>query len=130
VKAYRQWPRISRTDRPDRYVLRMTTNQFLSWRRTWAVRHIVTTAHLPERAAPGDHGSEHALRDEMWQRMARLPNRQRAVLVLRYYQQLTDAEIADVLGCSQSTVRGYAHRALTVLRADLAVEALTPEEIR
>jgi DNA-directed RNA polymerase specialized sigma24 family protein len=46
------------------------------------------------------------------------------VLVLRYYQQLGDAEIADLLGCAQATVRGHAHRALITLRSDLAVEQM------
>src|SRR5690348_13669266 len=125
VKAYRQWPRISRTDRPDRYTLRMLTNQFLSWRRSWTARNVFATGELPEVVQPDDLGARHAVRDEMWRRLAGLPRRQRAVLVLRYYEQLTDAEIADVLGCSAGTVRGYAHRGLTSLRMDLAAEALS-----
>lgn len=60
----------------------------------------------------------------MWQRLATLPRRQRAVLVLRYYERLTDAEIADVLGCSPVSVRGYAHRALARLRTDLSAELI------
>ena len=123
VKAYRQWPRISGTDRPDRYAMRMVTNQFLSWRRSRAARSIAL-AELPD-DADGEHfETTHAVRDEMWRRLARLPKRQRAVLVLRYYQQLTDAEIAEVLGCTAVTVRGYAHRALATLRVDLNAELI------
>jgi RNA polymerase sigma-70 factor (sigma-E family) len=130
VKAYRNWPRISRTDRPDRYALRMLTNQFLSWRRSWTARNVIATGELPEIIHPDDLGTRHAAREDMWRRLAELPRRQRAVLVLRYYEQLTDAEIADVLGCSTGTVRGYAHRGLARLRVDLAAEAVTARENR
>lgn len=120
VKVYRNWTRISVADHPDHYVMRMVTNQYLSWRRSWSVRHVVPVGELP--VAPPDHdvSAGHADHDDMWQRLATLPRRQRAVLVLRYYEQLTDAEIAAVLGCSAVTVRGYAHRALSTLRADLS----------
>ena len=117
VKAFRGWARIGSVDDPDNYVLRMVTNQFLSWRRSWAVRHVVPVDHLPDAPGDLDLGTAHADRDDLWHRLAELPRRQRAVLVLRYYEQLTDAEIAQVLGCSAVTVRGYAHRALASLRA-------------
>lgn len=61
-------------------------------------------------------------RDDVWRRLARLPRQQRAVLVLRYYERLTDVEIATTLGCSPGTVRGYASRALATLRLDLTAE--------
>lgn len=122
VKIHRHWARISATDRPDRYALRMVTNQYLSWRRSWAVRNIVPTEQIPDRAQPGDAATAYAAHEEMWALVAQLPRRQRAVLVLRYYEQLTDAEIAEVLGCSSGTVRGYAHRALARLRVDFASE--------
>jgi RNA polymerase sigma-70 factor (sigma-E family) len=130
VKMYRQWSRISRADRPDRYAVRMVTNQFLSWRRSRAARHIAV-AELPNDPHTEHFETTHAVRDDMWRRLAKLPKRQRAVLVLRYYQQLTDAEIADVLGCTRVTVRGYAHRALATLRVDLNAELIAGgKEIR
>lgn len=125
VKIYRHWSRISATDRPDRYAVRMVTNQFLSWRRSWSVRHVIPVAELPDRAHPDDLGTSFTVRDDMWRRITALPRRQRAVLVLRYYEQFTDAEIAEVFGCSASTVRGYAHRALATLRVDLTADLLT-----
>ncbi len=128
VTAYDRWSRIEATTHPDRYVLRMVTNRHLSWRRRWAVRSIVPVGDLPERAGPDDHAGAHAARDEMWTLLAGLPRRQRAVLVLRYYESLTDAEIAEVLGCSAVTVRGYAHRALTTLRAGFGADLLTTAE--
>ena len=63
-------------------------------------------------------------RAALWHQLAGLPRQQRAVLVLRYYEGLSDAEIADVLGCRQSTVRGYATRALAALRVEIQAEPL------
>lgn len=122
VKVYRRWSRISDTDCPDRYVLRMVTNGYLSWRRSRAARLVVATGDLSDQAQPDDFVSSHAIRDDLWQRLAELPRRQRAVVVLRYYEQLADSEIADLLGCAQATVRGHAHRALKTLRNGLAIE--------
>lgn len=121
VKVYRRWSRISDADHPDRYVLRMTTNGYLSWRRSRSAR-LITWAEPPDEVRPDDFAADHALREDMWQRLARLPRRQRAVVVLRYYEQLADDEIADLLGCAQATVRAHAHRALTTLRNGLAIE--------
>jgi len=123
VKVYRRWSRISDADHPDRYVLRMVTNGYLSWRRSRAAR-VVAAGDLPDEARPGDFASDHALREDMWQRLARLPRRQRAVVVLRYYEQSPDAEIADLLGCAQGTVRAHAHRALATLRNGLTIEQM------
>lgn len=123
VKVYRHWPRISAADHPDRYVLRMVTNGYLSWRHSWSAR-VITSADLPDEARADDFASDHAARDDMWQRLARLPKRQRAVMVLRYYEQLPDPEIAALLGCAQATVRAHAHKALAALRNGLAIEQM------
>lgn len=64
----------------------------------------------------------------MWRQLADLPRRQRSVLVLRYYERLTDSEIADVLGCSAVTVRGYAARAFATLRLELRPALTTAME--
>ena len=70
--------------------------------------------------ATGRHDSDLAARDHMWRLLATLPPRQRAVLVLRYYDDLPDAQIAEVLGCSAVSVRVAAHRAMGTLRGALA----------
>ena len=67
-----------------------------------------------------DGADGHASRDAAWELLARLPRRQRAVLVLRYYEDLSDGQIADVLGCGVSTVRSNASRALSVLRSTVS----------
>jgi RNA polymerase sigma-70 factor (sigma-E family) len=128
VKVYRQWPRVRAADRPEWYAMRMVTNQFLSWRRSWAVRNIVAVDELPEPVRDDGFEATHAARDDVWRRLAQLPKRQRAVLVLRYYERLTDAEIAGVLKCTASTVRGYAHRALATLRNELNAELMADAE--
>lgn len=123
VKVYRRWSRVSDADHPDRYVIRMVTNGYLSWRHSRSAR-LIAVAEPPDRARPDDFATDHALREDMWQRLARLPRRQRAVLVLRYYERLDDAEIAELLGCARPTVRAHAHKALTTLRNGLATEHL------
>jgi RNA polymerase sigma-70 factor (sigma-E family) len=124
VKAHRQWRRVSAADHPDRYVHTMLTRAFLSWRRRWAVRSIGLTATGTLDGQPTrDHAGTVVDRDDVWRRLATLPRQQRAVLVLRYYERLSDPEIATALGCSAGTVRGYASRALAALRLDLATEA-------
>ncbi|KJK33867.1 RNA polymerase sigma24 factor [Lentzea aerocolonigenes] len=123
VKVYRHWSRISSADHPDRYVLRMVTNGYLSWRHSWSAR-VFASDDLPDEARADDFASDHAAREDMWQRLARLPKRQRAVVVLRYYEQLPDPEIAGLLGCAQATVRAHAHKALAALRNGLAIEQM------
>jgi RNA polymerase sigma-70 factor (sigma-E family) len=120
VTAHRKWSRVSAADHPDRYVRAMVTRAFLSWRRRWAVRRIGLTADGGLDGEPvADHAGLLADRDDVWRRLGTLPRQQRAVLVLRYYERLSDAEIAAVLGCATGTVRGYASRAIATLRLDL-----------
>jgi RNA polymerase sigma factor (sigma-70 family) len=76
----------------------------------------------PVRAVPFDHADESAERDRIWSMLAKLPRRQRAALVLRYYEDLPDGDIAEVLGCAVGTVRSSISRALVTLRTEL-VEA-------
>jgi RNA polymerase sigma factor (sigma-70 family) len=66
----------------------------------------------------GDPAVRHAERDAMRARIAVLPRKQRAALVLRYYEDCTDAQIATVLNCTEGTVRSHISRALKALRAD------------
>lgn len=123
VSAHRHWARVTAADHPDRYVHTMVTRAYLSWRRRWAVRRIgLTVDGDPPAATVGDPAAGVVDRDDVWRRLAGLPRQQRAVLVLRYWERLPDAEIAAVLGCAPSTVRAYASRALTTLRLTLDLE--------
>jgi RNA polymerase sigma-70 factor (sigma-E family) len=123
VRAAVRWRRIRRADRPELYVKTMVTHEYLSWRRRWAVRAVTAVPDAAlDRPSPGDPAADPALhgadRADVWARLAGLPRQQRAVLVLRYYEGLTDGEIAEVLDCRPATVRAYAARALATLRLD------------
>lgn len=114
-RAYEQWHRISAVDRPGAYVRRMVVNEFLSRKRKQ--RWTVLTPEFEDHHAVGpDHAHAHAERAALKARIAQLPERQRAVLVLRYYEDLPDDQIADLLDCAVGTVRSLASRALAALR--------------
>jgi RNA polymerase sigma-70 factor (sigma-E family) len=117
IKAHKHWSKVQKADNPDAYLRRMVVNEFLTWRRKWA--RIVPRAEVGADSTVGDHAERHAEYDETLRRIAKLPRRQRTVLVLRYYGNQTDREIAETLGCSVGTVRGYAARALAALRQEL-----------
>lgn len=124
AKAYLRWGRIRRTDNPDVYLRRLLVNASRRW---WRRR---SSTELPvdrpaERAAPGDLSVDSAERDAIRRLIARLPHRQRAVLVLRYFEDLDDAAIAEILGCGAGTVRTHAMRALNRLRDHLSTEVAT-----
>lgn len=123
VKMHSRWRRIAAMDRPELYVRRAITNEFLSWRRRWSVRHLHPAADVPERPIP-DPTTASADSAEVWQQLTVLPRQQRVVLVLSYYEGLSDTEIADMLECAVGTVRGYRSRALSTLRATLSDETL------
>jgi RNA polymerase sigma-70 factor (sigma-E family) len=116
AKLYLAWDRIRERESVDGYVRRIITNETTSlWRRPWRRREVASDV-LPERGHDDvyDDGRTAAV----WQAVAALPPRQRAVVVLRYYEQLSEAEIAQVLGVSTGTVKSQASRALATLRTN------------
>lgn len=117
AKAFRSWRRISRLEAPEAYVRRMAVNEVLNTRRRAHSRREVVRATLPD--APGLGSDEVEAHDEMWSAVSALPPRQRAVLVLRYYEDLSEQQIADALGCRPGTVKSQAAAALTTLRRRL-----------
>jgi len=128
IRASKRWDQLDRLDRPELYVRKMIVNEYLSWRRrSWRILPTGTASDFDDRVTP-DHAGQYAERDALLAELGKLPRRQRAVLVLRYYQGLSDAEIADVLGCRPGTVRGYASRALAALRVELNPKALAVTE--
>jgi RNA polymerase sigma-70 factor (sigma-E family) len=123
VRVQLNWRRVAHSDSPDGYVRRVLTNRFVDLRRgSWWRRVRLNPDPDPTRPEQRDHAQDSADRDQIWTMLAVLPRRQRAALVLRYYEDLPDAEIADVLGCAVGTVRSSISRALATLRAEL-VEA-------
>jgi RNA polymerase sigma-70 factor (sigma-E family) len=121
LKAARRWPRIRRMEQPRAYVRRMLVNLALDDARGRARRRT--------ELEPGALAGRIALdplpafdeRTELLQALGELPERQRAVLVLRYFNDLTEAQVAEVLGCAPGTVKSSASRGLARLR-----EALQP----
>jgi RNA polymerase sigma-70 factor (sigma-E family) len=119
-RANARWGRIGQMDQPRAYVRKMVVNDYLSWRRrSWrsvpsGMAEEMNTAQTP------DISTAVVQRQALLGEIARLPRRQRAVIVLRYYEGLSDSEVARVLGCRPATVRGYAARALEALRVDSA----------
>ncbi|MGY0237124.1 SigE family RNA polymerase sigma factor [Longispora urticae] len=125
VKSWPAWGRIA--DDPEPYVRRVLTNTFNSWwRRRSRGEH--PTAVLPDQRWTTPHG-EVDDRDEVWRALARLPRQQRAVLVLRYLEDLSEAETADALGVSVGSVKGYASKGLAKLRLDPALRPFPELEI-
>jgi RNA polymerase sigma-70 factor (sigma-E family) len=116
AKACEHWSRVRRADDPEAYVRRMIVNEHVSWWRRFR-RHDVPVAEVRTTGLTGDPADAVTNADLAWRLCASLPARQRAVIVLRYYEGLTNAEIADQLGCPETTVRSAIHRALGRLRA-------------
>jgi RNA polymerase sigma-70 factor (sigma-E family) len=119
LRAQQKWRRIGELDAPAAYVKRMITNEYLSWRRRKAAKD-VAMSHAALDAVGGtavDSVGRYDERDAMLRRIALLPRKQRAAVVLRYYDGYDDHEIAAVLGCAAVTVRSHISRALTTLRA-------------
>ena len=119
VKVHARWSKIEKLEHREAYVRRMITNEHLSWRRKWArlVPHAELDDHL--RVSEPSVADQHADRAELITELDRLPRKQRTVVVLRYVEGLSDREIADLLGCSEVTVRSHASRALATLRIEL-----------
>jgi RNA polymerase sigma-70 factor (sigma-E family) len=123
MKTYRHWDRITRRGEPWAYVRRALVTTHTSWRRrAWHLeRH---TGPMPDVAAPEppDRSDEG---EQLRRALAGLPPRMRATIVLRYYEDLSELQTAQAMGCSESTVNTQATRGLARLRAVLA-DAPTP----
>jgi len=124
VRAGQRWEHIEALGAPDAYVRRMVVNEYLSWRRKWS-RQVSRPEVALDRTVP-DPADRIVQRDDLAERIGRLPARQRAAIVLRFYDDLPNAAIADVLGCSVGTVRSHISHALSALRIDIASERLNP----
>ena len=114
AKTYLAWDRIRDREALDGYVRRVMVNTRTSW---WRRRRVEAYSAdvLPERGGP-DATEAVVLHDALWTALADLPKRQRAMVVLRYYEDLNEAETADVLGVSIGTVKSTTSRALAKLR--------------
>jgi RNA polymerase sigma-70 factor (sigma-E family) len=113
AKLYLSWDKVQQRELVDAYVRRILVNEHNSlWRRPWKRRETVT-AELPEEATSSTTGGHDP---ELWELVQSLPRKQRAAVVLRYYEELSEAETAAVLGVSVGTVKSQTSRALAALR--------------
>jgi RNA polymerase sigma-70 factor (sigma-E family) len=126
VRLYQRWHRIEAMENPLGYARKVLVNQATSW---WQRRssHEVPVLLFDEPSWGGgvDEATEHA---RVWQAILTLPPRQRAVLVLKYYEDLTEADIADTLGMAVGTVKSHSHAALHRLGELLEEPAVTSTE--
>jgi RNA polymerase sigma-70 factor (sigma-E family) len=121
AKLYLAWERIQDRSRVDAYARRILVNEHrTAWRRPLRRRERVTD-DLPDRPVAAAEYDDR--RDALWRIVCGLPPRQRAVVVLRFYEQLTEVEVADLMGISEGTVKSQSSRALSTLRTALPEHA-------
>lgn len=124
AKTYLHWERISGGENPEGYVRRVLVTTHASWwRRRW--RGELPHDVLPESAAT-EEWSDVDARGALHDALARLPRRQRAVIVLRYHEDMTEADVARALGISVGTVKSQTAKALARLRADAGLTGYAP----
>ncbi|MGH3453910.1 MAG: SigE family RNA polymerase sigma factor [Nocardioidaceae bacterium] len=118
IKAYPQWGGLREPRAAESYVRTAMVRTLINWRkrRAWSRETLAATPpDLPTTAA-----DDVETRSRLWPIVLTLPPRQRAVVVLRYYEDLTESQTAAILGCSTGTVKSHNSRALQTLRARLA----------
>jgi RNA polymerase sigma-70 factor (sigma-E family) len=115
ARVYLVWPRLNKGDAYG-YARRTLVNLHTDWWRGRLRRREVITDHPPDRAGAGDPAGEVVRRDGVTRSLARLTRRERAVVVLRYFLDLTEQQTADELGISVGTVKSANARALAKLR--------------
>ena len=120
AKTYLTWDRLRDRGAIDSYVRRIIINENTSlWRRAWR-RNERSAEQVPEPGVGAPQpGADAETRDAMWQVVQTLPAKQRAAVVLRYYEDLTEADTAAVLGCSIGNVKSQTSRAIAAMRASV-----------
>jgi RNA polymerase sigma-70 factor (sigma-E family) len=128
TKAWFAWRRI---EDPEAYVRRiMVTTATSWWRRRW-MRETPAEQPLAHAEAPADPRLEGlAEGQDLWNAIGHLPRRQRAVVVLRYVEDRTEAETAELLGCTVGTVKSQSSKALAKLSLDSSLSPVTDERNR
>ncbi len=125
AKVYLGWSRVRRLEEPDAYVHRALVNNNISRHRKRRVVQLLTS-RLPDRPREGAAAQVEA-RSLLLEALATLPPRQRAVVVLRYWEDLSEHQVAEVLGCTAGNVKSQASRGLRKLREHPALAGLTAE---
>ncbi|MGC9667918.1 SigE family RNA polymerase sigma factor [Planosporangium sp. 12N6] len=124
TKTYLAWRRLGHIEAVEPYTRRVLVTTATSWwRRRWHGER--PTEVLPERAEP-DGLDARLERDALWAQVKELPARQRAVLVLRFYEDLSEVDTATLLGVSVGTVKSQCSRALATLRKRMGEQGIEP----
>jgi RNA polymerase sigma-70 factor (sigma-E family) len=118
ARTHRAWRRIGPYGNPEAYARQIMYNLQVSW---WRRRRVSESLYgeLPDRAATGDHSGDTENRIALRRALLGLSERQRAVIVMRYFEDRSEGEIAEALGCRVGTVKSHAARALRALRTAL-----------
>ena len=124
IKTYRHWGRLTNREDPTAFVRRVLVTTHASWRRRLRVSEFVSSTPLLQ--GESEPAFDTGDREQMVAALAQLPPRMRAVLVLRYWEDLSEAGTAEVLGCSVNTVKTHTTRGLARLREQLAATAPCP----
>jgi RNA polymerase sigma-70 factor (sigma-E family) len=114
VKTYVAWPRLRDVSKAEAYARRTIVTTAISWRRRRSF-HERPSLTIPEQAQP-DRAEAIATHDVVWAELSALPPRQRAAIVLRYYEDLSEADTAQVMGCAVGTVKSQVSNGLERLR--------------
>ncbi|MFC0628759.1 RNA polymerase sigma factor [Kribbella deserti] len=120
--ACAKWHKVSAADDPAAYVRRMIVNAHISWWRRFRRRESPEAEPSPAAQATGDGTADRAEADAIWALCATLPPKHRAAVVLRFYEELSYAEIGALLNCAEATARSNVHRALASLKTTLSTE--------
>jgi RNA polymerase sigma-70 factor (sigma-E family) len=119
ARAFAHWGRVEASNNADAYVRKILVNEA---KQRWRRNRKPPAARQQDAIIVPDGAHERAVRAELMEALRRLPTRQRAAVVLRYFEQLSEAKTAEALGCSLGTVKSTTHRAVAALRL-----ILTPE---
>jgi RNA polymerase sigma-70 factor (sigma-E family) len=127
AKLYLAWDKVQKRELVDGYVRRIMVNEHNSlWRRAWKRREVPTDS-MPDTVGVADR-TDDGTSAALWEFVQTLPRKQRAVVVLRFYEDLSEAEVADVLGISVGTVKSQSSRALAALRERVHTQSMLARE--
>lgn len=129
AKTWNRWGSVRRRDAPEVYVRRVIVTTVLSWRRRRAYNQELPTASVAERGETRDEIADLDLRLSVAAALAKLPARQRAVIVLRYLEDLSEQDTASVMGCSVGTVKSHTSRAMLALREGGHLRSVLESEV-
>ena len=128
TKTYVAWPRLRELANAEAYTRRAITNTAISWSRKKS-SHERPTETLPDRGTTVGGADDLDDRDWLWAELQRLPPRQRAAIVLRFYEDLSEVQTAALMGCAVGTVKSQVSQGLTRLRQQVGVDRALTEQV-